>query len=164
MKEEAAELGAASKKAPVNNGSASVAKQLEALRAERAELARRREQREQRLEALAELEREQRALDDERALDEMVEKYGPVDKAICTVETDAGLIILRRPTSLKFRRFQDKGSFASDDVLAFVRPCVLHPASAAFESILDELPATLTRLANALVTVCGQRTEELGKK
>lgn len=153
-----AELGTAS------DTPTSIAAQIERLRAERAELERVREERAAASEQLAELEREQQALADERVISAMVEEHGPLGKAIDVVQTDRGVIVVRRPTAMKFRRFQDKGSFGSDDVLEFARPCVLHPTRAEFDSILDELPATLARVANVLVTLAGQRTEELAKK
>jgi len=80
------------------------------------------------------------------------------------VETTLGMIILRRPSALKFRRFQDKGSFSTDDVGGLVRPCVVHPTPSELDTILDELPATLTRLGSKVVTLAGQRSEETGKK
>jgi hypothetical protein len=137
---------------------------LRELKAQRAELVARREAAAEEAAAAEDMRREERALRDEQALDAAIAKHGALDKRVATVETDLGLIIVTRPTALKYRRFQDKGSFETDDVIAFVRPCVVHPPLAEFDELLDELPATLIRLANAVVKLAGQRKGELEKK
>lgn len=137
---------------------------LRALRAQRAELKKAREALAEEADLAAQIEAEERAIRDETALAEAVEKFGAVGTHIAVVETALGMVIIRRASALKFRRFQDKGSFSTDDVGGLVRPCVVWPSAGELDTILDELPATLTRLASAVVTLAGQRTEEVAKK
>lgn len=140
------------------------AKQLRALRAQRAELQAARETLEADALEAAALEREQRALADEQALGRLVAEHGAIGVKLQTVETDRGLVVVQRPHALKWRRFQDRGSFTVDDVTALVRPCVVHPSLAEFDLLLDELPATLSRIASAVVELAGHRTTEVSKK
>lgn len=138
--------------------------QLRALRAQRAELQAAREAVEAASLQAAELEKEQRALADEQALGRLVAEHGAIGIKLQTVETDRGLVVVRRPHALKYRRFQDRGSFSVDDITALVRPCVVHPPLAEFDELLDELPASLARIANAVVELAGHRMGELSKK
>lgn len=138
--------------------------QLKALKAQRAALVAERERLNEAAELAKEIAAEERAIRDEAALQDAIAKYGALGVHVASVQTDLGIVILRRPSALKFRRFQDKGSFSWDDVSGLVRPCVVWPAVGELDTILDDLPATLTRLASAVVTLAGQRSEELGKK
>jgi hypothetical protein len=139
-------------------------RKLRELKTRRRELVAAREAAADALATADEIAREERAIRDEEALQAAIAKHGPVGKKLATVETDLGLVILQRPSPLKFRRFQDKGEFETDDVLGLVRPCVVYPSPSELDALLDELPATLARLANAVVKLAGQRAGELGKK
>ena len=138
--------------------------QLRALRAKRAQLVAAREAQAEAADLAAQIAAEERAIRDEGALADAIAKHGPLGTHVAVVETTLGMVILQRPSALKFRRFQDKGSFSTDDIGALVRPCVIWPSAGELDVILDDLPATLTRLASAVVTLAGQRSEELGKK
>lgn len=138
--------------------------ELRDVRAQRAALQAQRAAKEAKDEEASELAKEKLQLRDEQALNDAIEKYGPVGKSIATVETDLGIVILRRASALKYRRFQDKGSFSVEDVTALVRPCVVWPSAGELDVLLDELPATLTRLASAIVSLAGHRGEGVAKK
>lgn len=141
-----------------------IAEQLKVLRAKRAELAAAREAKEAQQALELELVAEQRALRDEQALTDAIDKYGAVDRAIATVETDMGLVIVRRASAIKFRRFQDKEEYSTDDVLSLVRPCLVHPSAPDLDAMLEEQPALITRLGSAVARLAGVRTKELAKK
>jgi len=137
---------------------------ISALRAKRAELAAARQAGvEARAQARA-LGLEQLALRDEVALDDAIDKHGDVDVSIAVVQTDKGMIILKRASAMKFRRFQDKGAATTEDVNALVRPCVVWPSQGELDVILEELPATLLRMASAVITLAGQKSDDLAKK
>jgi hypothetical protein len=145
-------------------GEASAQEELRALRAQAAEAQARREQLQAQREAELELATVKRQLRDEQVLAKLIEEHGPVGVKLATVDTPLGLVILRPATPLKFRRFQDKGSFSYDDVCALVRPCVLHPPPGELDALLDEYPATLTRIGSAVVSLAGHRMDDVAKK
>lgn len=142
----------------------SAAAQLQALREQRAALAAAREARTAEAEAARELEVAQRELRDEIALNDAIEKHGEVGTHLAVLQTSSGLVIIKRSSAMKFRRFQDKGDATTEDVLALVRPCVVWPSPAELDVMLEDLPATLTRIASAVIELAGQRSGELGKK
>lgn len=134
------------------------------LRAKRAELQAARERGEaERAEARA-VAAEEQALLDEQALGEAIDKHGDVGVSLATVQTPMGLIIIKRATAIRFQRFQDKGNATTEDVRQLVSPCVVHPSPAQFSVILEELPATLIRLASQVIALAGQESEATAKK
>lgn len=139
-------------------------KKLRELKAQRAQLVAARETRTAELEVEREIEREERAIADEQALQRAIDEHGPVGTHLAVVETSLGNIIVKRASAMKFRRFQDKGDATSQDVEALVRPCVVHPSQAQLDVIFEELPATNVRLASAVIALAGQRSDELVKK
>ena len=107
---------------------------------------------------------EEQALLDEEALQKLIDEHGDVGVALSTVQTSMGLIVLKKASSIRFRRFQDKDKPTAEDVLQLVSPCVVHPTPAQFSVILNELPALLMRLASEVISLCGQSGEDLVKK
>jgi len=73
-------------------------------------------------------------------------------------------VILRRPSSIHYKRFRDKGKANTIAFEKLVRPCVVHPDATAFDRILDEEPGTLDRCASAVVELAGFRDEERTEK
>lgn len=113
----------------------------------------------------ADTEAEERALAEERQIDELTEKYGPVGKAWDFVRTDAGMIAVKKPNHLLFKRFQDKESTKTDDLdVLLVRPCLIYPSKAEYDRIIEEVPAALTKAGNAIAALAGFRREDLAKK
>lgn len=137
---------------------------LAEVRARRAELERQRAEREAERALQEQLEAETRALADEEAIAKAEDDHGPVGKRIALVRTDMGVIILKRPNPVLFRRFQDQGKTTHDALDKLVRPSVVHPDHATFDRILDELPATMTICANSVCVLAGVRTEEAAGK
>lgn len=131
--------------------------QLAAMRAKR-------EQREAEEAPARELAAAQQAVRDEQALQDAIDANGAVGVHLATVQTAAGMVILKRATAMRFRRFQDKGEATTEDVLALVRPCVVWPSAGELDVLLNDLPATLTRLASAVITLAGQGGDDLVKK
>lgn len=130
---------------------------LDAMRAKR-------EQREADEAPERELAAARQAVRDEQALGDAIDQHGAVGVHLATVRTAMGLVILKRSSAMRFRRFQDKGDATTEDVLALVRPCVVWPAPGELDVLLNDLPATLTRLASAVITLAGQGGDDLVKK
>jgi hypothetical protein len=138
--------------------------EAEKLRAQAAELRAKRQQREAEQAPALELEAAQRELREEQALQDAIDAHGQLGVALATVQTSMGLVIVKRASAIRFRRFQDKGDAQTEDVLALVRPCVVYPSAAELDVILNDLPATLTLLASAVITLAGQGGANLIKK
>lgn len=139
-------------------------RELAELRAKRAELERKRAEQLEQTELDAELELERRKLRDAEALNAAIEQHGVPGRAITTIETDYGLLVIKRAGALKFRRFQDAGEYSTEAFEALVRPCIVHPPLVEWDEWLKEQPALLSRAAMAVARLAGVRMEELGKK
>lgn len=110
---------------------------------------------------------EERALADDKALADAIAKHGQIGKGVALVETPDGMIVVKRPNPILFRRFQDtsKGEAPTlDEVEKLVRPCVVHPSIASFESILDAQPGVLVRCGNAVCALAGVAQGEVRGK
>ena len=142
----------------------STAARLEQIRAERAQLARERERREEETDAQELLEMEERGLADDRAIAAAVEQHGPLGKKIAAVYTDLGIIILKRPHHVMWKRFQDTGLVTTEELEKLVRPCLVHPDRFTFERYCEEQAAILGRCANQVSALAGFRLKEVGAK
>lgn len=136
---------------------------MRAAKAARSALAKSRAEKTAQLELEAAVEAEERALKDEQALACAEDEIGPVGKKICTVPTDLGIVILKKPHPAVYNRFQDKGELTTRALTEFVQPSLVYPKDR-FDQILDELPATLALCGNAIAELAGaRRVETQGK-
>lgn len=110
------------------------------------------------------VERKEQAAKDAPRIVEAEDEHGPIGERIAVVETDLGAIVVKRPHHLIFRRFQDKGSTKSDDLWALVKPSIVYPDAKRVDQIIEELPATLSQLADEVVTLAGVRSKEAAGK
>ncbi len=109
-----------------------------------------------------EVERQEQAAVDAEALDKAEVEHGA--KKIATVQTEMGLIILRRPHPMHFKRFRDKGANGTEELEKLVAPCLVYPDRGKFNAILEEEPAALDRCADRVVTLAGFRAKEVAGK
>ena len=112
----------------------------------------------------SEIDREERAVVDAEALIAAVEKYGQLDLKIARLDTDFGLVIIKRATAMAYRKFQDKGEFDHQALDRLVRPCVVYPKLSEFDAWCEEQPAILTRASSVIARLGGWRKEEIEKK
>ena len=147
--------------------------ELSELRDKLAELAERKAKRDAEDDARRTIERRKRDLLDEEAVAAAEEKHGRsieygermVDgRKIAIVRTDLGVVIVKRPNHVIFKRFQDSGEANSEEFERLVRPCLVHPDSATFDRYLEEQPGILGRVAGAVATLAGIRMKELSGK
>jgi hypothetical protein len=113
---------------------------------------------------VAEVEAEERGVSDARAVASAEEEHGAQGVQIAAITTRLGVVIVKRPTASLFRRFQDQGKTDHAALDKLVRPCLVHPDKSAFDALLDELPATLVLLADAVVELAGARAREVSGK
>ena len=138
--------------------------ELRELRAKRAALAAAREAREAQRIADEQIAAEKQDVIDNEAIEAAEIAHGPVGKKIMVVKTDLGAIIVRRPKQAAFKRFQDTGSLKYDELEKLVRPSVVHPSLSAFDQIMEELPATMLRCADAVSVLAGVRRDDVSAK
>lgn len=136
-----------------------LADRLARARAERARLEEQRAKAEEQRALLEQVEAEELALANARAIEAAEAAHGPLGKRIAAVETSAGVVIVKRPHAAQFRRFQN-GKDPQDDALALVRPNVVHPDRAAFDQLLEELPGSLASLTREACRLAGAKIEE----
>lgn len=148
-------------------------KQLEDVRARRAKLEAEKAARDEENDLRARLAKETRALRDEEALAEAEGKHGSAveygssaadGRKIAAVRTDLGIVIVKRPNHLHFKRFQDSGEATQTEFLKLCVPCLVHPDTATFERYIEEQPAILSRVAGAVALLAGVRMKELAGK
>jgi hypothetical protein len=135
---------------------------LERAKIESATIAARRDEGEELRALRDEVEKAERDARNAAALEKAELEHGA--KKIAAVYTDSGVVIVKRPNHLLFRRFQDAGEHSTMALEKLVRPCLVHPDGGAFETILEELPGTLLRTANAVTDLALGRTQEVSKK
>lgn len=133
---------------------------LAQLRAQRTELRASRENRNAVAELQAQVEQEELALRNEQALAEAEEQHGPLGDKIAAVYTRMGVVIVKRPVSMVFKRFQEAGKTKHEDFDRLVRPCLVYPTKAEFDRIVEEQPATLIRCADAVAVLAGVQTDD----
>lgn len=116
-----------------------------------------------------EVEAEERAAKDAEATADAVEKHGEIGTEIATVDTDLGVVIVRRPPRVVFRRFEKKafnkdGEFRDEEAEEFIRHVLVHPARSEFDAIVEKLPGTLVRACDAAHDLAiGKRRTVQGK-
>ncbi len=135
---------------------------LEAARAQRREIEDRRAKRSEDQELAAQVAAEERAVLDQKALEEAEAEIG--EKKILAVETTQGLIIVKRPRAMLYKRFRDVGEVKTQDLEKLVRPCIVHPDLSRFDQMCDEEPAILDRCGDRVVTLAGFRAKEAAGK
>lgn len=118
-----------------------------------------------RLERLREeAEAEELALKEDEILEELEAKHGALGKKIRRVSTSEGMIVVKKPNHLLFKKYQDKGSTDTIELDKLVRPCLVYPDKAAFDRIVEEVPAALMKAANAVCALAGVGKEDIAGK
>ena len=102
----------------------------------------------------------ERAAIDAEALDAAEIAHGRV----ATVQTLMGLVILKMPGIVRFKRFRDQGESRFDEIDSFVRTCLVHPDPVAYEAITQAIPGTVDRCGNAVCELAGYVLRELQGK
>lgn len=138
--------------------------QLAEVRAKRAKLAAEREARAAATAVEDELARESMALANEEAMAKAEAEHGPLGKRIRALDTDLGVVILKRPDHRHFKRFQDAGQVTTLELEKLVGPCIVHPSRERWDEMLTEQPALLMRAGNVVAELAGVRMQETAGK
>ena len=109
---------------------------------------------------------EELALRNDEAIANAEAKYGKKKTAV--VRTDSDCIIVKRPDSVLFTRFQDEMAKAeavtSESIAKIVYPCIVYPDKSRFGAMVEEQPILLQRCLVAVADLAGARRNELGGK
>ncbi len=113
----------------------------------------------------AEVQAAERRTKDAAAIAVVEEKHGPIDgKKFSRLDTDQGVIVVKRPNHLHYQRFRDAGEVKTADLIKLVTPCLVHPDKVGFETMIEEQPGILDRTANLVVTLAGFSAKEASGK
>lgn len=140
------------------------ANELAQLRARAAQLEQDRAAREAEADAEDALLAARRTVRDQEALDKAIAEHGRVDVKLAVLETAGGLVILKKPSSMRFARFQDQGDYNHKELFKLVNPSIVYPDSDRFSALYEDEPALLLRCANAIARLAGVRKQELEAK
>lgn len=99
---------------------------------------------------------------DQEALLEAESEHG-IGK-VGVVETDMGIVILKRCNALRYKKFQDLADAKTLDVEKLIRPCVIYPDKNRFDAICEELPATVLRCGNCIAELAGIKSKDIAGK
>lgn len=132
-------------------------------REERAELDRARAERDE-LESLRrQAVREENASRDASAIAKAEEDHG--SEKIAILETELGSIVVKRPHHLHHRTLANKsGALTTDDLLKYIKPCVVYPDARTLEAWLEELPGVLIPLSDLAFELARGGAREVAKK
>lgn len=111
---------------------------------------------------LRQVEREEREAMEAELLAKFEAEHGK--QCVGSIDTDLGMVIVKRANAVLFKRFQDSGEVKSIDLEKLVRPCVIHPSADRFDAMCDAQPAILNRAADRVATLAGVRARELSGK
>jgi hypothetical protein len=114
----------------------------------------------------SQLEHEERELENLCKLDELIEKYGALDKSIRVVRTASeALVVVKRPNHVVYKKFISDQDRKYESMDKLVSQCVVHPDAAGFKSLLEGTePSLLVRCCNEILWLAGHRASELEGK
>jgi len=143
---------------------------LEAARQKTAEFERRREERLETQQLRDQVEDAERQARLEEAIADAEAEHGALGRHIKVVhaiyddEHIRGSMIIKRPNPLIFKRFRDTGSMKSKDIEKLWCSCLVWPDKSSVESMIEELPHTELKLANACADLAGASKKEIAGK
>ena len=108
---------------------------------------------------LANVERE---ILDSEALVKAIKDFG-IDR-IASVETDQGMVIVRRPDSTLYKAFTEKENTSIADVEMFVRKAIVYPVPDRLDVMFREQAAMIGELALIVARLGGKRDAAVLKK
>lgn len=121
----------------------------------------------------AETERLTQAIADKRALIAAEKEHGD---RLATFETPEGMIIVRQPSQMRFRKYQavitrlssketdSANAQLLDESMKLVLECLVHPANTRFDQIVERYPGVPNLLAGRLVELANGGAKKAAEK
>jgi hypothetical protein len=141
-------------------GAPELTQRLAEIKAQRDALEKQRAERLERTRLEDEIEAEALKLKNDQALECLESEHGALGKKIAAVYSPSGVIVVRKPNGILFRKWQDEAKTTAASLLAFVRPCVVYPDKALFDEWIEEHPGLLPFLGDSVCILAGARAEE----
>lgn len=138
--------------------------ELAELEAKRAEMAAARAARDAEAEVREQIEATKREIADAEIIERFEDELGPRGQRWATVSTRHGVVVVKRPHPATFKAFRDAGKYKSKAVEDLVRPCVAHPDPSGLTSLLNDYPAVLDKLADAVFELAEGRARDISGK
>lgn len=110
------------------------------------------------------LKQAQLALANKKAVATAIREHGPKGSKIAVIETPAGVVILKRADSIRYRALMDQEDVKSEDLEALVVRALVYPAKGQFEAILSDYPLVLPQCVVALNELMGARAKGVSGK
>lgn len=163
----------------IQNGATSLeeaeARELAALEAELAEQQKRREAAEARREGATKaaqlrqkIEAEKRSAAEAEILADLEDKYGKVGDKLAYFSTPEGLLVVRAPSLVEWKKFRTrsrgKDGATLEDQEEFVLRVLVHPERAVYQKIRDERPGIIDTLLQQAAKLGGMRSIDLEGK
>lgn len=101
-------------------------------------------------------------LADAKAIADAEEKLGV--GMFRTVPTPLGVVVVKRPNHMHYRRFIETKDIKSDDAERLVLSSLVHPSRAAFQQIAEEYPAIPMIAAGVVIDLASGRKAEIAEK
>jgi hypothetical protein len=147
-----------------NDELAQLEAELEALRKEREDFDQAKAQASKAQKLRDAIEQEKRELAEAKALADLEAKHGAVGKYLYRVNTGEGMVVVKRPNHLFYKRFVDEGKTNTEAYDKLVRPCLVYPDKVRFDQICEAEPGTLVKCADAVVWLAGTKKSDLEGK
>lgn len=139
-------------------------KELAEAQAKRDEARDRRELRKTPQQLRAEIAAAQREADEIDKLTELEAQYGEADKEIRRIESLHGMIVVKRPAEMAYRKFADMEKMTTSAAKEIALHSLVYPDKKVFNEWASEEPAIIARAANAACWLAGNRKELDEKK
>ncbi len=111
-----------------------------------------------------EIEQESIKLKNDQVLECLESEHGALGEKIAAVFGPRGVVVVRKPNTILFRKWVDEGKTTTAASIAFVRTCVLSPDQATFDEWLEERPGMLASLLHSCLMLAGFNAEEVAGK
>lgn len=107
---------------------------------------------------------EARKLKEDEALDAAQREHGARAVMMVRIDDQTPAVIVRRPSTAAWRKFQDTEDQSSQTAEELVRASLVYPSKPELKAVLDEVPAMVARAADAVVQLAGFRTKSVAGK
>lgn len=99
------------------------------------------------------------------AIEKATEVHGAVDVSIALVDTLDGVVIVKRPERLHWKKFASKlPKLTDEDAETLTRACLVHPTRDEYASLIEKYPALNARCGDAIATLAMGQSAESAKK
>ena len=109
-----------------------------------------------------------READEAEALEKLEGEHGADGVHLWSLKTDIGMVVIKRPSLVKYQAFLDKAGRKNGPTQAdqreFIKDLVVYPDRSRFAKMISDMPALVGRCSDAAIYLAGWRErDEEGK-